>query len=438
MDGDTKPRTHLRLMIPCTPFLPARVQAALKFLALPFLFAAILGFTTACSAERESTATAVPPAPAPTSAPITPTSALTLTPTAVPPTSTPEPTVTPEPTPRPVGPLVSLPEDEAPHETPIEWWYFNGFLWDEDGGEYSFHFVTFQSPTIAVGTPHLLHATLGIHEKGQHYAGERPTIATLDPDAPSVDIDADGWVMRGDGEGYVLRFDLEGYSVELSAVSTRDVVLHDSTGLVDLGEAGETYYYSRTRMQLDGWIEDGDGRRAVNGSGWMDHQWGDISRLDIGWDWVNLQLDDGADLMVAVVWQPVEDTTACADRPCPVVGERVAAYATYVAPDGSVTHVPSAGVEMTATGAWASPETGIAYPMGWQLEIAPLDIDLALAPVLPNAEFDAGVILPVVYWEGAVTATGYVGKPQVMGRGFVELVGYDPGQSTAPIPMPSE
>ena len=140
----------------------------------------------------------------------------------------------------------------------------------------------------------------------------------LDPNAPSVDIDADGWVMRGDGDGgYELRFDLGGRSLELDAVSTRNVVLHDSTGLVNLGEAGDTYYYSRTRMQLDGWIEDASGRRAVSGSGWMDHQWGDISRLDIGWDWVNLQLDDGSDLMVAVVWRPTKTQEHCAGRSVP-------------------------------------------------------------------------------------------------------------------------
>ena len=336
----------------------------------------------------------------------------------------------------PEEPLVSLPEDEAPHETPIEWWYFNGFLWDENGNEYSFHYVTFQSPTIAVGTPHLLHATLGDHGEGRHFAGERPTIATLDPDAPSVDIDAEGWIMRGDGEGYDLRFDLEEHSVELSAVSTRDALLHDSTGLVDLGEAGETYYYSRTRMELDGWLEDSSGRRAVSGSGWMDHQWGDISRIDVGWDWVNLQLDDGSDLMVALVWQPVDPPDPCASGPCPVAGERVAAYATFVGPDGSVSHVPGDGVELAAAGEWTSPETSIHYPSGWRLRIEPLEIDLSLDPVLPDAEFDAGVILPVVYWEGAVTASGDRAGARLEGRGFVELVGYDPGQATADIPSP--
>ena len=76
---------------------------------------------------------------------------------------------------------MSLPADEAPHETPVEWWYFNGFFWEEDGRVYSFHYVTFQSPSTPVGTPHLLHATLGDHEGGTHFAGERGTLAVLGP-----------------------------------------------------------------------------------------------------------------------------------------------------------------------------------------------------------------------------------------------------------------
>ena len=332
---------------------------------------------------------------------------------------------------------MTLPADEAPHETPIEWWYFNGFIWDDIGNEYSFHYVTFQSPTLPVGAPHLLHATLADHQTELHLAGERGALATLDPDAPSVDVDTEGWVMRGDGEGYQLQFDLEGRSVALDAASTREPVLHDSTGLVSLGEAGNTYYYSRTRMEYTGRLADTGGTREVSGSGWMDHQWGDISRVGVGWDWVNLQLNDGSDLMVAVVWKPVETPHICVDEPCPApVGERVAAYATFVDPGGMVIHVPGESVSLEALYAWVSPETSIRYPSVWQLTIEALDIELLLSPVVVDAEFDAGIILPVVYWEGAVTATGSRGRKSILGRGFVELVGYDPGQATANIPMP--
>ena len=332
---------------------------------------------------------------------------------------------------------MSLPEDEAPHETPIEWWYFNGFLWDGDGNEYSFHFVTFQSPTLPVGTPHLLHATLSDHGRETHSAEERGTLAALDPDALSVDVDAQGWVMRGDGERYSLQFDLAGAALDLEAAYRRDPVLHDSSGLVDLGEAGSTYYYSRTRMELTGWIEDADGRREVSGSGWMDHQWGNISRVDVGWDWINLQMDDGSDLMVAVVWKPAKSGRIAIDEPWPMETERVAAYATFVDPSGAATHVPSEGVSLEALYTWLSPETKIVYPTVWRLLIEPLDIDTTLFPVVQHAEFAVGEILSVAYWEGAVTGTVRRGRTSSDARGFVELVGYDPGQGEVTPPVPT-
>ena len=422
-----------RFMFPNTPWFSAHKPKAARFSFTALIAALLVVQSVACGGEPSPTATRPPDTPVPTASqqPSTPTPTATKLPatsTAVPTPPPSTPTATPEPppiaTPQPGGALVSLPEDEAPHDTPVEWWYFNGFLRDESGNEYSYHFVTFQSPTLPVGTPHLLHASLSNHRRGIHHTGERGTLAAVPHDAQGVDIYANGWAMSGgDGGSYELQFDLGGTALQLNATSGREPVLHDSTGLVHLGNAGSTYYYSRTRMNLDGWVEDAAGRRPVTGTGWMDHQWGAISRVDVGWDWVNLQLHDGSDLMVAVVWQPGEK-------------ERMAAYATFVAPDGVTTHVPGEGVELEAKGAWVSPETGIEYPMGWRLAIGPLDLELDLAAVLEHAEFQGGQILPVAYWEGAVTASGQRSGASIEGRGFVELVGYDPQQIIADIPTP--
>ncbi len=423
-------------MFPKISWLPVSRHRAARLPLVVVFAAALVLLSVGCGAE---------PAPAPTQPPDTPEPTATrpasaATPAVAVPTNTPTPPPsTPTATPPPAsGPLVSLPEDEAPHESPIEWWYFNGFLLDDAGNEYSYHFVTFQSPTLPLGTPHLLHATLSDHASGTHSSGERGTLATLDPKAPGVDINADGWVMRGDGKSYELRFALDGKTLNLEAISLREAVLHDSTGLVDLGGAGSTYYYSRTRMELGGWIEDDTGRREVSGSGWMDHQWGDISRVDFGWDWINLQMDDGSDLMVAVVWKPAERQPTPDGEPWPLLTERVAAYATFVDSDGAATHVPSEGVSLEGMYAWRSPETSIVYPSTWRLFIEPLKIDATLFPVMEHAEFAAGEFLPVAYWEGAVTGEVRRDRTFSDARGFVELVGYDPGQAevTPPVPTP--
>ena len=75
--------------------------------------------------------------------------------------------------------------------------------------------------------------------------------------------------------------------------------------------------------------------------------------------------------------------------------------------------------------------------MGWTLGIDSLGLDLALTPVIEESEFAISQIIPVVYWEGAVAATGSKNGAAVSGNGFVELVGYVPSDLSAlPTPPP--
>ena len=384
---------------------PARFAVSLLITLTTVAVLLVVG----CSAEP--TATPSPP-------PITPTPAPT-------PTETPEPTPTLTPTPEP---LVFFPQDEAPHDTPVEWWYFNGMLRDDAGGEYGYHFVTFQTEGQPGVVPHLLQATLGDHGRGVHYAAERGTLLPEQPEARSVDAETGGWLMRAGPKGYDMSFHfVEGeatVALELRAVPRRDPVLHGGTGLVHLGpEAGSTYYYSRTRLHVTGWIEDAEGRRPVVGPGWMDHQWGEIASGRVGWDWASIQFDDGADLMVAVVWHPDGR-------------RRLSGHGTYVEPGGEVTYLEGDDVTITGQGSWTSTKTDVEYPMGWKVEVGSMGVELELTPYLQQAE-SASDVLGVAYWEGAVSVNGRRSGEPVSGWGFVELVGYDPRQLEVTPPAPT-
>ena len=54
-----------------------------------------------------------------------------------------------------------LPHDEGAHLLGLEWWYFNGHLATENGQEFSYHFVTFQSALTSGLTPRLAQLSLG-------------------------------------------------------------------------------------------------------------------------------------------------------------------------------------------------------------------------------------------------------------------------------------
>ena len=318
-------------------------------------------------------------------------------------------------------PLVSLPADEAPHDVAIEWWYFNGLLTDDRGKEYSYHYVTFQGPSAGTAVPHLLQASLGDHTAGEHLTGEQVLLGALDENAAGIDVSVNGWEMKGDGKVYSLAFRLAEYSLDLKAVSTRPPVLHQGVGLVSLGPAGDTFYYSRTRLDVTGTVAIAGEQRPVTGSAWMDHQWGEVVGQRVGWDWVSLQLDDGSDVMAVQVWDPLDRTP-------------FANYGTLVTATGPP--LTQDDVSITSRETWTSLASGITYPSGWSLTVPSLDLSLELAPVLINSEFSGSRYTPAAYWEGEVRATGTHQGRRVEGRGFVELVGYDPRQLELNFPAP--
>ena len=308
---------------------------------------------------------------------------------------------------------VRLPADEAPHNTPVEWWYFNGFLTDGSGGEYYFHYVAFQGEPTPFGVPHLVRLTLATPDGLPRRQAEWLSLMPLESEAPSVYLDQAGWLMRGDGAGnYTLAFDLDGIALNLSVTPAREPVMHfQGTGLTDFGPDTWAYYYSYTRQNLSGHIEDASGRRPVAGVSWYDHQWGRLDNRNWGWDWFGIQLDDGSDLMLTRWWRPE-------------TGDQYTLYGTWVSPDGEAVHLANYEGSLTSSRRWTSPDTGVTYPVAWTFVSESLNLTLELEAI----QHDSEVKIDVSYWEGAVRLTGTRSGVPVSGKGFAELLGYDPRQ----------
>ena len=349
------------------------------------------------------------------------------------PTATPFPTPIPTSTPAPeTDGALELPGDEGVHLTPLEWWYFNGHLEDAAGREYSFHFVTFLTVTPDGQIPQLMQLGWADHEEDLYLDGEKAALFNQqEPTTNRFRFQVEGWGMTGDGADYRLDFNIGGYTIELTATSQKPAALHQDTGLVDLGVAGMTYYYTRPRLAIDGIMERNGAVEPVSGSAWMDHQWGDFSVAPVGWDWAGIQLDDGSELMVSVVWNTADGT------PVITYGTYVPASPTGIASAGTAStngaaasiHLPSEQIQWSSTGNWTSPATGVEYPQGWTVAVDSLGLSLQLTPSSRNAEFTETDYVPVTYWEGAVDVTGYANGKEVGGKGFVELVGYDENPS---------
>ena len=319
--------------------------------------------------------------------------------------------------------MVQLPQDEGAHLTDLEWWYFNGHVTTEDGQEFSYHYVTFQSVLPPGLTSRLAQLSWADHANGAHLTAEKAAFPEPEQTPGAFDVPMASWRMSGDGETYRLEFGIGGYAVELEAVSRKPAVLHYGTGLVDLGIAGKTYYYSRTRLETSGTVTIDGVSRAVTGVSWMDHQWGEFTTMGIGWDWLSLNLDDGSDLTVSVVWEQE------GHKP-------IDSYGTYVPADSAPVHLPGSDIALEPTGTWSSSETGAVYPVAWDLRVDSLDLDLTLTASMEDAEFSLTGFVPIIYWEGSVEAIGARNGSPVAGLGFVEMVGYAPA-STEVLPVPT-
>lgn len=306
------------------------------------------------------------------------------------------------------APIV-FPRDEGPHPVRSEWWYYTGHLVTADGHRYGFEEVFFHGHQ-GLFTGYAAH--FAITDDNRHaftYAQRRTGEGGVAKPAAGFDLTIGDWQMRGLGGHDTLRAAMPGYTLALSLTATKPAVLHGSGGYVDLGPAGTSAYYSRTRMRVRGTMTVDGQPLKVTGDAWMDHQWGDFSAFALGgWSWFAMQLADGSDLMLYLVRDAAQRLTL--------------AGGTFVAANGAATHLAAGDFVITPQATWTSPHSGNVYPARWQIRVPDLQLALTLTPTMTNQELDTRRTTAVVYWEGEVTATGHHGPTAVRGPGYVELI----------------
>ncbi len=92
----------------------------------------------------------------------------------------------------------------------------------------------------------------------------------------------------------------------------------------------------------------------------------------------------------------------------------------WIETSGATADLAADEFQLSAKKYWASPASKARYPVGWELTIPKLDLDLEITPAVEDQELN----LAVVYWEGSIRLKGRrAGKP-VDGVGYMELTGY--------------
>jgi predicted secreted hydrolase len=340
---------------------------------------------------------------------------------------------------RPLDPkaVPSFPRDHGAHDDArVEWWYVTGHLFDASGRRSGFQLTFFRTGLVdepkgtrtsafAPRDLHLAHfSRTDVDGKTFRYAERthRDGPGGASARTTHLDVANEDWRLTELGGKLVLRASDRVDDVEetltLLLTPEKPPVLHGENGLSRKAPEPDAVsrYVSFTRLRAEGWATRGTEARAVNGSAWMDHEWGSgaIGKGTTGWDWFSVQLDDGRDLMLYLLRG--ED------------GARTLhSSGTLVDRAGRATPLAPSDVSVEVTDRWTSPRSKGTYPARWVLRVPKAGLALEVVPLLADQELVTDRSTRVTYWEGAcdvrdVSAPAKPGRP--LGRAYVELTGY--------------
>lgn len=314
-------------------------------------------------------------------------------------------------------PALNLPADDAAHGSGMEWWYYSGILdaAAPASGRYSFHMAVFVANSLVKHT--VMHVALTDLQTGQRYSRQSRTAGLpAKPQGAGFDFFNTDWQAAGSGPRHLVKAGFDGVELSLTLDDTQPVVAHraagsQTPGLLDFGESGISYYYSRPRMAGQGELRiGGKAPLKVAGPVWFDHQWGDFDVTRLGWNWLALHLADGSDVMVYQLF----------DRE----GRIVTTTGTLTQAGKSRPLAPGE-VTLTPLRRWSSPRK-IDYVVDWKLRLP--SGEHIVQPFVDNSEFDASNTSANIYWEGPVKVSG-----SAAGEGFMELSGYERLRTPAPV-----
>ena len=231
-----------------------------------------------------------------------------------------------------------------------------------------------------------------------------------------TDVRLRDWrLQREPGGAYAASIAANDFKLQLRFTPTQPVLLQGEAGLSRKGAApNETsYYYSEPQLKVQGHIDVQASRFELNDEGraWLDHEWSEtiMSRDAVGWDWIGMNLADGAALTAFRL----------RDRD----GRTLWAGGSWRGKGGASSELrvfAPGELRFEAGRRWKSPATQADYPVEWTVS-TPVG-RFSVKALLDNQELDSRGSTGTVYWEGLSDLLDERGA--VVGRGYLEMTGY--------------
>lgn len=323
---------------------------------------------------------------------------------------------------------IILPKDNGSHDFIVEWWYFNGHLFDAKGREYSFMDCFFKVDFNKVSIPHILPHLIEDHFKNGEYIHfahsvvsdirakksykEIQNISLVSKDSFQkkllyinykngnfLDASLDSEIIENNPNDFILKTK----HLNLELKSKKDPLLEGGHGYVGTLNAG-SYYYSFTDMEVKGEITIEGEKIQVTGKAWMDHQWANAVYKKDKWTWFSFQLENGTEIMCVEYMTP----------------NGIDILINMINKEGNQSQYKKAIIK-SGSKFWKSKKTKARYPLLWKIEIPEGDIKIETTSLVKNQEMIFG---PINYWEGPMKVIAKIKGKKIKGRGFMELVGY--------------
>lgn len=317
---------------------------------------------------------------------------------------------------------VLFPRDEHKHDDSIiEWWYFNGHLWDKRNSRYAYMTTLFRVNTRRIGDPIVKRfpmKTLYFSHSLLFNVAQRSFSPMMDYVViPSRDSFAkerlfinytspfilNGYFNNVIEERNLFEYRVKNEQVDLELDATKKPLLVGGNGYQRLGTKG-SYYYSLTHLKTSGRIRRGNREIDVSGISWMDHQWSSVNfAQSMQWTWFSIQLNNDTEIL------------------CYIYGDKESEeyWASIVHANGHQDHTTDVHFR-ALNNKWHSLKTKATYSLSWRISIPSKGVDLTVRPLREDLEMLFGKIN---YWEGPMSVQGTVRGERVTGNGFMEIFG---------------
>jgi len=319
-----------------------------------------------------------------------------------------------------------FPRDHAAHpEFRTEWWYFTGHLAAKNhpGAKFGYELTFFRdalsakpvSPQSAWSLRDIFFAHFALTDlkRRTFWSAEkinRGALGLAGADAKHLHVWVEDWTLEDAPAGWKLKAQEDDRQLDLVVKPMKREVIHGANGISQKApERGRaTHYVSFTRLHTEGVIRSGRESWNVEGESWFDHEFGSnqLSPDEAGWDWFSLQFDSGEELMIYLL----RKKNGCFE---------ISSSGTWIARDGSATHLNIEDISVLSRATWKSPHTQAVYPAVWEIRIPKFKVDVTVDPLLPDQELMVKQSANTSYWEGACQVRG-----SHSGKAYVELTGY--------------